>query len=130
QVYICFDSDVMLKAPVHAAMARLADFLQSRGARVAYIYLPPAADGGKLGLDDFLAAGHSVADLLALASAARLRLEPDAPSQPTYSATPAGLVWHRQDRDGVVDVQLTNFIARIVADIVEDDGAETHRVFE
>ena len=41
QVYIAFDSDVMLKPQVHQALARLKAFLEQRGAQVSVIYLPP-----------------------------------------------------------------------------------------
>jgi hypothetical protein len=68
QVYVCFDSDVMLKAGVHEAMARFAAVLGLRGAEVAYIYLPHGDAGAKVGVDDFLAAGHSTDELFALAS--------------------------------------------------------------
>jgi hypothetical protein len=42
---------------------------------------------------------------------------------PSYLSTPSGLVWLKPTRDGgKVSVQLTNFTARIVADVEEDDG--------
>lgn len=47
-----------------------------------------------------------------------------------YEATSSGLVWHKQTDRGDEDVQLTNFTARITADISEDDGVECHRRFE
>jgi Domain of unknown function (DUF3854) len=68
QVYVCFDSDVMVKPEVHAALSRFKPFLEHRGAKVAIIYLPPGEAGEKVGLDDFLAAGHTASDLMALAS--------------------------------------------------------------
>jgi P4 family phage/plasmid primase-like protien len=68
QTYLCFDSDVMVKPQVHAALARLKAFLESRGAIVALIYLPPGEGGAKNGLDDFLSNRGTVADLLKLAS--------------------------------------------------------------
>ena len=75
-VYIAFDSDVMEKRGVYSALARLKAFLESRKATVKLIYLPSGADGGKIGLDDFIASekatGNSDADirdaLLALAT--------------------------------------------------------------
>lgn len=67
-VYIVFDSDVMTKQAVHAALVRLKAMLEHRGAKVKLIYLPDAADGSKQGVDDYLVAGHSVQDLLALAT--------------------------------------------------------------
>jgi hypothetical protein len=68
QVYICFDSDVMLKKQVYTALERLSAFLAQRGANIAFIYLPHGEDGSKTGLDDYLSAGHSKDDLLALAT--------------------------------------------------------------
>jgi hypothetical protein len=38
-------------------------------------------------------------------------------------ATPDGIVWHKQTQNGETIVPLTNFTARIVADIEEDDGS-------
>lgn len=68
QAYVAYDSDVMLNPQVHAALARLKTFLESRGARVALIYLPPGKGGTKVGLDDYFAAGHTVEDTIALAT--------------------------------------------------------------
>lgn len=76
QVFVVFDSDVMLKPAVHEAMRRLKAFLEARGAHVAVVYLPHGDGGAKVGLDDFLAAGHTTDELLALAS-----LELRAPEQ-------------------------------------------------
>lgn len=66
--FITFDSDVMLKPAVSLALSRLKPFLESRGAVVRAIYLPSAEGGTKMGLDDFLAAGQTIDDLLALAT--------------------------------------------------------------
>ncbi len=68
QIYIAFDSDVMTKPAVHAALVRLKAFVESRKAHVLLIYLPPDEEGSKVGVDDYLAAGHTAADLLALAT--------------------------------------------------------------
>lgn len=68
QTYIVFDSDVMLKPEVGAALSRLKEFLETRGATVAVIYLPAGEGGTKVGLDDYLAASHGVDDLMALAT--------------------------------------------------------------
>jgi hypothetical protein len=67
-VYVAFDSDVMQKREVHAALVRLKALLESRGARVRIIYLPPGPDGAKIGIDDFFATGHTVDELRALAT--------------------------------------------------------------
>ncbi len=68
KVYIAFDSDVVEKKSVCGAMKRLKAFLESRGADVKIIYLPSGEGGAKVGLDDFFAAGHTVDELLALAT--------------------------------------------------------------
>jgi len=64
---ICYDSDVMTNPKVKAALDGLTALLQKHGARVRHIFLPDADDGGKQGVDDFLAAGHTMDDVYALA---------------------------------------------------------------
>ena len=60
--------------------------LGSRGADVRYVFLPPAADGAKIGLDDWLALhGPDINGLLALADddpPARPAAKPPAPPRP------------------------------------------------
>jgi len=41
RVYLAFDSDAMEKREVHAALARIKNFLEARKAEVRIIYLPP-----------------------------------------------------------------------------------------
>jgi len=65
-VFVVFDSDVMMKPEVYAALRRFAAFLGTREARVHFVYLPTGE--AKVGLDDYLAAGHTVEDLLACAA--------------------------------------------------------------
>ena len=67
-VFIVFDSDVMSKKEVATALERLKAMLEHKGAKVKVIYLPDADDGAKQGVDDYLAAGHSVDDLIRLAT--------------------------------------------------------------
>jgi Domain of unknown function (DUF3854) len=99
RVYLCFDSDVMLKASVHAALVRLGAFLTRRGAKLAYVYLP-SGDGGKVGLDDFLAAGGTIAELVRTARSeplepTKLDPEPERP-RPHVSATPVSITVSRE----------------------------------
>ena len=65
-VHIVFDSDVMIKPAVHAALGRLQSLLKQRGANVSFAYLPPGEGGKKVGLDDFFAAGNDIRALMAL----------------------------------------------------------------
>lgn len=131
EVYIAFDSDVMTKIEVHRALSRLKAFLESRGARVHLIYLSPGEGGKKQGLDDFLAAGHSVQELLSLATDS-LRQPPsdDTENAIPYVESSSGIIWRRPTQNGVSPVFLTNFNARIITDIIRDDGSETTRRFE
>jgi hypothetical protein len=66
-VSIVFDSDVMTKTQVQQALERLTEHLRQRGAKVRHVYLPAGPNGEKVGVDDFLAAGHSTRKLEALA---------------------------------------------------------------
>jgi len=61
-VCVIFDSDVATNPKVQTALERLVGFLRDRGARVGVAYLPDAPDGGKQGVDDFLASGKEVRD--------------------------------------------------------------------
>ena len=47
-----------------------------------------------------------------------------------YEATPVGIVWNRETPEGIFPVPLSTFTASITDQVVEDDGAETHRSFE
>jgi len=62
-VCVIFDSDVATNPKVQTALEGLVGFLRSRGSRVGVAYLPDAPDGGKQGVDDFLASGKEVRDL-------------------------------------------------------------------
>lgn len=65
RMILAFDSDVTTKPAVRRALSELAGYLSIKGARVEFCHLPDD-DPGKTGLDDFLTAGHTAADLLAL----------------------------------------------------------------
>jgi hypothetical protein len=46
-----------------------------------------------------------------------------------YTGMRHGIVWNRDTRDGVVEVPLINFTARVVEQLVEDNGVEQRRAF-
>jgi len=78
-VRIVFDSDVMYKPSVRLAMERLTEILQRKGAAVSAIYLPNHPSGAKWGVDDWLADGHTLQELEALAEQPRPVPQPAQP---------------------------------------------------
>lgn len=65
--YVVYDSDYAYLIQVRWATDRLSEHLRRRGANVRVCYLPAKSDGTKQGADDFLAAGHTMSDLIGLA---------------------------------------------------------------
>ena len=47
-----------------------------------------------------------------------------------YLDTPEGIVWMKPTQGGPIPTRLTNFTAKILADIVKDDGIETQTTFQ
>lgn len=70
-VRIVFDSDVMRKREVQAALLRLVEHLRRKGAELRTVYLPPGPGSEKLGVDDWLALGHTLPELESLLEAPR-----------------------------------------------------------
>ena len=66
EVFLAFDSDYATNDQVRQELALFSEALAARGAKVRPIYLPPRSDGSKQGVDDFLASGHTLEDLVAL----------------------------------------------------------------
>ena len=67
KVILVYDSDATTTREVGQARHALATFLQRAGAHVHHLDLP-ALPGAKCGADDYLVQGHSLQDLLALAT--------------------------------------------------------------
>lgn len=125
-VLLAFDSDVVTKRQVQAALARLAEFLKHRGARVRYVVLPSGPGGVKTGLDDFLASGRTVDDALGLAQDALPRVEgSDGERLEEYEARGDGLWWNRRAGGAIVPERLCTFTALVVREVLKDDDLET-----
>jgi hypothetical protein len=130
KVFIVFDSDVMTKRSVHGALERFGPALVRRKAKVRYVYLPHGEDDTKVGLDDYFAGGATVEDLL---GCTEHDLRPMAPQQSdggfvaNYEDRPDGIIWHGSPKG---PVQLTNFSAKVSADIVVRDGIDESRELE
>jgi len=75
---ILFDSDLMTKVEVRAALDRLIEHLQRKGSHLSAVYLPSVA-GGKVGVDDYML-DHSVSELEALIEGPRPKLRAAEPT--------------------------------------------------
>ncbi|HQQ76459.1 MAG TPA: DUF3854 domain-containing protein [Thermoanaerobaculia bacterium] len=133
-VILVFDSDLSTNRNVATALMRLAAFLRSRGASVRTVYLPAGADGAKVGVDDYLAAGGALDALLSEPAPTEEHRElivfenDDAEPAHPFKVTPNGIVMMKPTKNGgVVEILLTNFTAEIVEDVELDDGVESTR---
>lgn len=88
EVYVVYDSDVMQKPQVRKALRSLTDLLGRKGAKVWWIQLP-GRPGQKLGVDDYLAQGHTLDDLLGLAQGPELERKPVPPTVELLEEEPA-----------------------------------------
>ncbi len=86
-VMIAFDSDAATNPKVRRARAELALFLRRKGADVRVLDVPGGPNGAKAGIDDALAAGHRLADLIASAH------EPTKADLSVVSVTRSPEVW-------------------------------------
>ena len=68
-VYVVFDSDIYHKPDVEIALRALYRLLRDKGAQPGLVQWPEAYHQRKTGIDDFLAQGHTLADVLALVPA-------------------------------------------------------------
>ncbi|MDD5094199.1 MAG: DUF3854 domain-containing protein [Dehalococcoidia bacterium] len=123
-VYIVYDSDITTKPQVRKAMERLADHLKRKQADAKIVQLPDLGDG-KTGVDDFLAAGHTVEDVVALAvdDLEDIYREPIEVHNPIYSIQNGCHCMIKYKRDGGMEwVPLCNWAGRIDRIIIKDNG--------
>jgi Domain of unknown function (DUF3854) len=90
EVRLVFDSDVVTLPGVRQALDRLTEHIRRKGATVRAVYLP-ADNGRKVGVDDYLVAGHTLQDLEALIEAPHLKPEPAKPVIELLPAPPKTL---------------------------------------
>ncbi|MGH7666973.1 MAG: DUF3854 domain-containing protein [Candidatus Dormibacteria bacterium] len=124
RVCLVFDSDVMTKMPVYLQLLKLRTWLESKGAEVLVVYLPSGPGGAKVGLDDYLAAGHSRDELMALGTTVVRHPDSTEPgtqewSVDNYRMTARGTF---RQSDGGDPRRLGNFAARIIRKSIDDDG--------
>jgi hypothetical protein len=129
EVYILLDSDFTDDSC--ATLLWLSKVLESHGAAVQFAYLPTGSDGARCGLVEFVLAGKGIDDvaLYSIEKPQPVQVEQSAGCA-RYEATDGGLLYWKQTADGWSAVHLTNFCARIAAEVTEDNGVEQSRRFE
>jgi hypothetical protein len=129
-VYLCFDSDSWSNKDVANALQRLAALLRSRGADIRVIKLPSGPDGQKVGADDYIIQGHTLNDLIGLETQESVKpsqtLRERSNNQYAYENGYPCYVKHLSG-GGTENVVLSNFSAKIIEDILEDNGLEMER---
>ncbi len=141
-VRIVFDSDVMTKPAVRQALEELTRILERKGAKVLSVNLPGGKN--KIGVDDWLAEGHSVTDLENLCKSKPVTLnllgddigdgddrEPNQVKRYEVINGAYHAVEYKENK-GDTPIQITralcNFDARILEEIAKDDGQSITRV--
>jgi len=140
QVILSLDADARTKYHVARAMQNAAGRIVEEGYDFALETWD--AEAGK-GIDDVLASGFTpdvkegadafmlLTDIVIEGSRTAPRPEPKAPETDSpYLETPDGITWNKPVRDGTLPTRLTNFTARILSDVTEDDGVERRIQFE
>ncbi|MBA7648307.1 hypothetical protein ES703_56092 [subsurface metagenome] len=124
--YVIYDSDYATNPFVYKAQERLLEHLRRKGSNAKAIYLPPKPDGGKQGVDDFLAAGHTINDLIALALAPKEIPRPSSRylSSEAYCIEDGRLSWVKPTQNGEVVVPLCNFDAKVTEVVTRDNGLD------
>jgi hypothetical protein len=110
---VCYDSDMLRNANVQDAARRLSGHLIGRGAEVFMTYLPDQDDGSKMGADDFLAAGGTLAELRMLTR--------------RYDPSGADFVRVRLSRDGRLRAMLEDLRRRFWDEEWKGMGGHTDR---
>ncbi len=94
---------------------------------------PPAEATATEGQTPEASTDHSQPDVESQTDSAPTDTEEDADEErpPLYEWSRRGLIWNKRNRDGEpVPTPLTNFIARITADVSLDDGVDTQHFVE
>jgi len=114
------------------ALNRLSEHLSRKGAKVRILQLPEGPKGEKVGVDDYLAQGHNLNDLMGLEVIEQQTLDQTLKerSRDTYSIENGRICWNKQTPTGPVVTPLCNFIAQVSEDLLKDDGQETTRFFK
>ena len=130
--YVIYDSDCATNPFVHKAQKRLLEHLKRKGSNAKAVYLPPKPDGEKQGVDDFLAAGHTINDIIALALAPEEIPGPSSRyrSNEAYCIEEGRICWVKPTQNGEIVVPLCNFDAKVTEVITRDNGLDITKSFK
>lgn len=130
--YLVFDSDSNINPHVRQALMRLSEHLGRKGAQVRIIELAPGPGGEKVGADDYLAQGKTIADLATLEKAVEPgRAETIRQWSHNYYCIEEGRIsWVKQEQHGETVIPLCNFNAQITEIITRDDGLDETKAFK
>jgi hypothetical protein len=126
-VYIVFDANVQSIDSVKWARMGISRELGKRDAKVDFVNLPP--DCGVNGVDDLLAAWGPARVLELFQNSvpgSRLHVVPP----PQFESRPDGMFRITTQGERLSQVQLSNYRAEVITNIMLDDGVETKREFE
>jgi hypothetical protein len=126
-VYIVFDANVSCNDSVKWARMGISRELGKRAAKVDFVNLPP--DCGVNGVDDLLAAWGPARVLELFQNSvpgSRLQVVPP----PQFESRPDGMFRITTQGERLSQVQLSNYRAGVITNIMLDDGVETKREFE
>ncbi len=131
-VVVAFSSDVFASSGASVDLSEFRAFLRGRGAKVRHATVTASSDGEKKTISDALLNGEDI-DKLVSDPRGKCALVP-AVGAPVldhpYHAGPNGFFLDVAAGDEVISRQLTNWDARIVGDILFDDGLEQRRLFD
>jgi hypothetical protein len=129
-VVVVLDSNTTTDKAAIMAAAGLKDFLESRKAQVRLIVLPSDSTGGKVGVDDYLAAGRTVDDLLGLQPLELPDQDRRHGGESAYRFMPDGMYRVIPGKKEENLQRLTNFPAKIISELIVTDGMDETREFE
>jgi hypothetical protein len=120
-VRIVFDNDLTRKSEVKKALERITEHLQRKGAHVSAVYLP-TENGQKLGVDDYLAAGHTIADLEALIEGPRPQPRAAPPVAELLDDAPRSMHRPLALIDGRAYAAIWPYVKTIMNETLDKDG--------
>jgi hypothetical protein len=132
--YLCFDSDYTTNPHVKAALDRLSEHLKRKGAITHIIQLPSGPEGKKYGADDYLAAGHTIQDILNCEIKSYEEIDKEtlySLSGGKYKIEDGQICSVQYSKEGGEEIHpLCNFNASIKEVIIKDDGLEQSGYFK